>query len=118
MNGETAYDLSADLPGPRSKRHIERHWLPTLRIMRPLISPVVILLTCPLIVLAAVLVDFQVAQPPPVPHNAKQCTIELFQYVVCDYFTITADMYELQGVPSGSHTESELSIPAILSLSN
>ncbi|KAJ7172470.1 peptide N-acetyl-beta-D-glucosaminyl asparaginase amidase A-domain-containing protein [Mycena filopes] len=28
---------------------------------------------------AAVLVDFQVAQPPPVPQNAKQCTIQILQ---------------------------------------
>jgi hypothetical protein len=27
------------------------------------------------------LVDFQVVQPPPVPHDAKQCTIQVFQYV-------------------------------------
>ena len=29
-----------------------------------------------------VLVDFQVAQPPPLPADARQCTIELFQYVL------------------------------------
>lgn len=29
--------------------------------------------------LAAVLVDFQVAQPPPVPQDAKQCTIQILQ---------------------------------------
>ncbi|PPR06641.1 hypothetical protein CVT26_001183 [Gymnopilus dilepis] len=28
---------------------------------------------------AAVLVDFQVAQPPPVPKNAKQCTVQVLQ---------------------------------------
>ncbi|KAF8902138.1 peptide N-acetyl-beta-D-glucosaminyl asparaginase amidase A-domain-containing protein [Gymnopilus junonius] len=28
---------------------------------------------------AAVLVDFQVAQPPPVPKNAKQCTVHVLQ---------------------------------------
>ncbi|KAJ6547567.1 peptide N-acetyl-beta-D-glucosaminyl asparaginase amidase A-domain-containing protein [Mycena capillaripes] len=28
---------------------------------------------------AAVLVDFQVAQPPPVPQDAKQCTIQILQ---------------------------------------
>lgn len=28
---------------------------------------------------AARLVDFQVAQPPPVPHDAKQCTIQILQ---------------------------------------
>ncbi|KAF4614768.1 hypothetical protein D9613_003060 [Agrocybe pediades] len=28
---------------------------------------------------AAVLVDFQVANPPPVPRNAKQCTIQILQ---------------------------------------
>ncbi|KAF8172815.1 peptide N-acetyl-beta-D-glucosaminyl asparaginase amidase A-domain-containing protein [Mycena galopus ATCC 62051] len=27
----------------------------------------------------AVLVDFQVAQPPPVPQNAKQCTVQILQ---------------------------------------
>lgn len=27
------------------------------------------------------LVDFQVAQPPPVPHDAKQCTIQVLQWV-------------------------------------
>ncbi|KAK7467151.1 hypothetical protein VKT23_004210, partial [Stygiomarasmius scandens] len=30
---------------------------------------------------AAVLVDFQVAQPPPVPQDAKQCTIQIFERV-------------------------------------
>ncbi|KAF5346319.1 hypothetical protein D9758_011533 [Tetrapyrgos nigripes] len=30
---------------------------------------------------AAVLVDFQVAQPPPVPQDAKQCTIQVFERV-------------------------------------
>lgn len=28
---------------------------------------------------AARLVDFQVAQPPPVPQDAKQCTIQVLQ---------------------------------------
>lgn len=28
---------------------------------------------------AAKLVDFQVAQPPPVPRDAKQCTIQILQ---------------------------------------
>lgn len=32
-------------------------------------------------VYAAVLVDFQVAQPPPLPKNAKQCTHLLIEYV-------------------------------------
>jgi len=27
------------------------------------------------------LVDFQVAQPPPVPHDAKQCTIQILKWV-------------------------------------
>lgn len=27
------------------------------------------------------LVDFQVAQPPPLPQDAKQCTIQILQYV-------------------------------------
>ncbi len=31
---------------------------------------------------ASVLVDFQVAQPPPVPKNTKQCTIQILQYAV------------------------------------
>ena len=31
---------------------------------------------------SSVLVDFQVAQPPPVPKDTKQCTIELFQSVI------------------------------------
>ncbi|PPQ93318.1 hypothetical protein CVT25_014447 [Psilocybe cyanescens] len=30
---------------------------------------------------AAVLVDFQVAQPPPVPKDAKQCTIQILQHL-------------------------------------
>jgi hypothetical protein len=28
---------------------------------------------------SSVLVDFQVTQPPPVPKDTKQCTIEIFQ---------------------------------------
>ncbi len=27
------------------------------------------------------LVDFQVAQPPPLPQDANQCTIQILQYV-------------------------------------
>ena len=30
---------------------------------------------------AAVLIDFQVAQPPPVPKGAKQCTVEILRQV-------------------------------------
>ena len=30
---------------------------------------------------AAVLVDFQVAQPPPLPKDVKQCTVQILQYV-------------------------------------
>src|SRR5882762_3419254 len=30
---------------------------------------------------AAPLVDFQVAQPPPLPKDAKKCTVEILQYV-------------------------------------
>lgn len=30
---------------------------------------------------ATVLVDFQVAQPPPLPQDAKQCTVQILQYV-------------------------------------
>lgn len=30
----------------------------------------------------AVLEDFQVAQPPPVPHDVKQCTMQILQWVV------------------------------------
>lgn len=28
---------------------------------------------------AAVLVDFQVAQPPPLPQDAKQCTVKILE---------------------------------------
>ena len=31
---------------------------------------------------SSVLVDFQVAQPPPVPEDTQQCTIEIFQSVI------------------------------------
>jgi len=31
---------------------------------------------------ATVLVDFQVAQPPPVPRDAQQCTVQILQYVL------------------------------------
>ena len=31
---------------------------------------------------SSVLVDFQVAQPPPVPKDTQQCTIEIFQSVI------------------------------------
>ncbi len=44
-------------------------------------SVLVGLLCAALAVHAAVLVDFQVAQPPPLPQDARQCTIQLFQYV-------------------------------------
>ncbi|KAH9901591.1 peptide N-acetyl-beta-D-glucosaminyl asparaginase amidase A-domain-containing protein [Cubamyces lactineus] len=37
------------------------------------------LLLAALFVRAAVLVDFQVAQPPPLPQDAKQCTIQILQ---------------------------------------
>ena len=37
-----------------------------------------------LAVQAAVLVDFQVAQPPPLPQDAKQCTVQILQYVIYD----------------------------------
>ena len=30
---------------------------------------------------AAVLVDFQVAQPPPLPSSAQQCTIQILECV-------------------------------------
>lgn len=30
-------------------------------------------------VYAAVLVDFQVAQPPPLPQDAKQCTVRILE---------------------------------------
>lgn len=33
---------------------------------------------------ATVLVDFQVAQPPPLPQDAKQCTVQILQYVIYD----------------------------------
>ena len=32
-------------------------------------------------VYAAVLVDFQVAQPPPLPQDAKQCTVKILEWV-------------------------------------
>jgi hypothetical protein len=31
------------------------------------------------LVFGVVLEDFQVAQPPPVPHDAKQCTMQILQ---------------------------------------
>lgn len=34
---------------------------------------------------ASPLVDFQVAQPPPLPKDAQQCTIPLLRYVVLIY---------------------------------
>ncbi|KAI0362365.1 hypothetical protein OH77DRAFT_1441853 [Trametes cingulata] len=37
------------------------------------------LLLASLAIRAAVLVDFQVAQPPPLPQDAKQCTIQILQ---------------------------------------
>ncbi|KAI0724017.1 peptide N-acetyl-beta-D-glucosaminyl asparaginase amidase A-domain-containing protein [Cerioporus squamosus] len=37
------------------------------------------LLAAALVVRAAVLVDFQVAQPPPLPQDAQQCTIQILQ---------------------------------------
>ena len=37
------------------------------------------LLLAALFVRAVVLVDFQVAQPPPLPQDAKQCTIQILQ---------------------------------------
>ncbi|KAJ7632622.1 peptide N-acetyl-beta-D-glucosaminyl asparaginase amidase A-domain-containing protein [Roridomyces roridus] len=40
---------------------------------------------------AAVLVDFQVAQPPIVPHDAKQCTVQILQH---DFADFTADVVE------------------------
>ncbi|KAJ7647068.1 peptide N-acetyl-beta-D-glucosaminyl asparaginase amidase A-domain-containing protein [Roridomyces roridus] len=40
---------------------------------------------------AAVLFDFQVAQPPPVPEDAKQCTIQILQH---DFADFTAEVVE------------------------
>jgi len=40
-----------------------------------------ILLALTLLSRAAVLIDFQVAQPPPLPADAQQCTIQILQYV-------------------------------------
>ncbi|PPR08105.1 hypothetical protein CVT24_010566 [Panaeolus cyanescens] len=37
------------------------------------------LLSCSYLTAATVLVNFQVAQPPPVPKDAKQCTIQILQ---------------------------------------
>ena len=31
------------------------------------------------LVKSAVLVDFQVAQPPPLPQDAKQCTVKILE---------------------------------------
>ncbi|KAI0780713.1 peptide N-acetyl-beta-D-glucosaminyl asparaginase amidase A-domain-containing protein [Trametes elegans] len=38
-----------------------------------------VLMLASLAVRAAVLVDFQVAQPPPLPQDAKQCTVQILQ---------------------------------------
>ena len=38
------------------------------------------LLFAALTVRAVLLVDFQVAQPPPLPQDAQQCTIQILQY--------------------------------------
>ncbi|KAF9005653.1 peptide N-acetyl-beta-D-glucosaminyl asparaginase amidase A-domain-containing protein [Cyathus striatus] len=46
--------------------------------MLSIIRPLAILLLASL-TRAAVLIDFQVAQPPPVPKDAKQCTIQILQ---------------------------------------
>ncbi|KAF9069614.1 peptide N-acetyl-beta-D-glucosaminyl asparaginase amidase A-domain-containing protein [Rhodocollybia butyracea] len=50
-----------------------------------LISILIKLSSC-LVQAAAPLVDFQVAQPPPVPLNAQKCTIELFQHAFGNSF--------------------------------
>ncbi|RDX56537.1 hypothetical protein OH76DRAFT_1509456 [Lentinus brumalis] len=49
-------------------------------------SVLVGLLCAALAVHAAVLVDFQVAQPPPLPQDARQCTIQLFQHTFGNSF--------------------------------
>ena len=42
---------------------------------------------------AAVLVDFQVAQPPPLPSGAKQCTVQILQWVSEFVFNINCPDY-------------------------
>jgi hypothetical protein len=46
-------------------------------MFRALLGPVFLLVLSR----AAVLVDFQVAQPPPLPKNAKQCTVKILEWV-------------------------------------
>lgn len=41
----------------------------------------------------AALVDFQVAQPPIVPHNAKQCTIQVLQSVHIPLLSYSLTLY-------------------------
>ncbi|VDB82940.1 unnamed protein product [Peniophora sp. CBMAI 1063] len=41
-------------------------------------------------VLGARLVDFQVAQPPPLPKDAKQCTIRLFEHTFANSYYVPA----------------------------
>ena len=44
-------------------------------------STVTVLLALTLVSHAVVLVDFQVAQPPPLPADAQQCTVPILQCV-------------------------------------
>ncbi|VDB82919.1 unnamed protein product [Peniophora sp. CBMAI 1063] len=44
------------------------------------------LLTCATVGLTQRLVTFQVAQPPPLPHDAKQCTIRLFEHTFANSY--------------------------------
>lgn len=43
------------------------------------IATALLVLSVALLSKAAALVDFQVAQPPPVPQDAQQCTIQILQ---------------------------------------
>ena len=57
---------------------------------------------------AARLVDFQVAQPPPLPNDAKQCTVQILEYL--PFFSpSTAPLTFLPDEPSRSLLASELS---------
>ncbi|KAI0082802.1 hypothetical protein K474DRAFT_29725 [Panus rudis PR-1116 ss-1] len=48
-------------------------------LRRVLLAICALAVYCPLVVQSARLVDFQVAQPPPVPQDAKQCTVKVLE---------------------------------------
>lgn len=41
---------------------------------------------------AARLVDFQVAQPPPLPKDAKQCTIQILEYAAASTWMFLVEL--------------------------